>query len=326
MSLMTDLAAKLKASFDRSDNKNVARRDIEGLLLENANLHDTIAKMLSARSEKEMNRWMTDIVKPAMKNSKSCLRPTYDAFFAALKGKAVNAERKCAFRALAEANAAMAKVIRETIVFLNKNFEEEVIDIHDMKLSNLAIMGMIKDSDKLADFSTYLYTLACRISVDDGASIPRYREAFLKENASSIGKMVSDILEGKGAARFVTDMTRLVENGKDIIVGVGGNFDFHRNVGPVNFVDSIFDRIAAVLHSLNIFAHALDYIDDYKIRKYNRNKEIKEWLEQHNAILRLELANMDKSSPEYAKLVNIIKAYDEQIAEFDQAIREFEEE
>ena len=40
----------------------------------------------------------------------------------------------------------------------------------------------------------------------------------------------------------------------------------------------------------------------------------------------LELANMDKSSPEYAKLVNIIKAYDEQIAEFDQAIREFEEE
>lgn len=326
MSLMTDLAAKLKASFDRSANKNVRRRDIEDLLIENAKLHDTITKMLSSRSEKEMNRWMTDIVKPAMKDSKSCLRASYDAFYAALKSKALNAERKCAFSALAEANKAMSKSISETILFLNKNFEDEMIEIHDMKLSNLSIMGLIKDSDMLANFSLYLYTLACRISIDDGASIPRYREAFLKDNASNVGKLVSEILDGKGPARFATDAKRMVESGKDVIVGVGGNFDFHRNIGPVNFVDSIFDRIAGVLHSLNIFAHMLDYIDDYKIRKYNRNREIKEWLEQHNAILRLELANMDKSSPEYAKLVNIIKAYDEQIAEFDQAIREFEEE
>ena len=38
----------------------------------------------------------------------------------------------------------------------------------------------------------------------------------------------------------------------------------------------------------------------------------------------MELAEKDKSSKEYAKLENIIKAYDAKITEYDEAIQAFE--
>lgn len=38
----------------------------------------------------------------------------------------------------------------------------------------------------------------------------------------------------------------------------------------------------------------------------------------------MELSQMDATSPEYTKLVNIIKAYDVKISEYDEEIEAFE--
>ena len=72
----------------------------------------------------------------------------------------------------------------------------------------------------------------------------------------------------------------------------------------------------SALSCLNIFGAALDAWDDYRLAKYQRNKETKEWLETHVSLLRMDMANMDKTSAEYMKLVDIIKA---QVTQFNES-------
>ena len=65
--------------------------------------------------------------------------------------------------------------------------------------------------------------------------------------------------------------------------------------------------------------------DDFKRHKYEKQKEEKAWLEQHVAMLKMELDGVDKTSPEYIKTSKIIEAYDSKISDYDKKINEFEE-
>ena len=111
-----------------------------------------------------------------------------------------------------------------------------------------------------------------------------------------------------------------------LILGANGSFSFPDFVNRGFYTPDILDTLLSALSCLNIFSAIGNLIVDYKIDRNNRDKEIKEWLENHVALLRLDLEDPNKNSAEKAKLIKIIKAYDEKIAEYDERIRKFEEE
>ena len=326
MNLFSDVAAALNKKFNGTDvNKSLNKENVENLLSDNIEMHANTAKILSALSDKEINNLYNDTIKVALKKTNSPLKDVYDTFVSKLKGTAQTTERKRFFGALQAANEAYAKALTKIVAELDKIFDKEETEVHTARLSQFAIVGILKSSDALIAFTVYLYAFLTRVAIDGGEGIPKYRQVAITDNLMDVVKTVNEILDKKGIEKLIGDITYAKSRGLDVQVSSFSNdFDFDRNITTVGFGQTFMDCLANVLYCLNIFAHISNAIDNYRIKKNKRNREIKEWLEQHVALLRLELANKDKNDPEYAKLIKIIKAYDEEIADYDQAINEFE--
>lgn len=50
------------------------------------------------------------------------------------------------------------------------------------------------------------------------------------------------------------------------------------------------------------------------------------WMQQHVAMLRMDLEQMDPTSPEYIRLQKVIESYDAEITDYDKKIAKYEEE
>jgi hypothetical protein len=326
MNLFTNIAAALNEKFnEKMANKMLSKENIENLLTDNIELHANTAKILGTLSDKDINKLYNDTVKVALKKSDSPLKDVYDTFVSKLKGTAQIAERKRFFGALQAANEAYAKALGKIVDEIDTIFDKDETEIHSARLSQLAVMGVLKSSDTLVSFTVYLYAFLTRVAVDNGEGIPKYRQVAITDNVETVAKTVNDILDKKGIEKLVGDIKYAKSKGLDVkVASFSEQFDFDRNITTMGFGQTFMDCLANVLHCLNIFVHISNMIDDYRLKKNKRNREIKEWLEQHVAILRLEVANKDKNDPEYARLIKIIKAYDEEIAEYEQAINEFE--
>lgn len=325
MNLFDNVASALSDKFNKpSANRTIDVRTVEELLKDNLQLHLTIADILDARTDKEMNTWFKDILKVNLKDSTSPLKDVYDKLFAKFKVGAVAAERKRPLSALANANRAYATAIKEIIDKIDTLFGADKVDISSCRTSNLAVLGVLHDSDVLANFTMYLYTYLSRVAIDDSNGVPKYRQVYVLEHLDEVVDKVNKVYEKKGIVKLVDEIEFSRNNGTDAALSVVAPFDFNKQTVTRGFGQSMWDAIGNVLHCLNIFVHISNAIDDYRLKKNRRNRETKEWLEQHVALLKLELANKDQNDPEYNKLMNIIKAYDEQIAEYDQLINEFE--
>ena len=111
-----------------------------------------------------------------------------------------------------------------------------------------------------------------------------------------------------------TNLRHLLDNGTSIVEDIG----------------SIVGKIGSAVGALFTWVPKLIYdplvaFDDFKRHKYEKQKEEKAWLEQHVAMLKMELEGVDKTSPEYIKTSKIIEAYDSKISDYDKKINEFEE-
>lgn len=326
MNLFTSVATALTNTFhgDKKANTQIDKENIENLLSDNIEAHLTVAKNLGALSDKEINAIYDAHVKVALKKSNDPLKGVYDTFVSKLKGAAQSAERKRFLGSLLAANEAYAKALKDIVSNIDSIFVMDSDDVHNARLSQLAVIGVLKSSDATLDFSVYLFSFLTRIDIDT-TEIPKYRAVKVTSNLDLVVKSVNEILEKKGIERLLGDIKYAKGKGLDVkVTSFGNEFDFDRNVTAMGFGQTFMDCLANVLYCLNIFAHISNMIDDYRLKKNRRNREIKEWLEQHVALLRLELANKDKDDPEYAKLINVIKAYDEEIAGYDREIAEFE--
>lgn len=165
-----------------------------------------------------------------------------------------------------------------------------------------------------------------RVANGSTSSIPRYRDVFMKENVTKVTMITNKVVEHKGEYEFLNNIRKLRSKGADLILGANGSFSFTNFVNRGFYTPDILDTLLSAISCLNIFSAVGNLIDDYKIDRNNRNKEIKEWLENHVALLRMDLEDPNKDSKEKAKLLQIIKAYDEKIAEYDERIKKFEEE
>lgn len=306
--------------------RSLKKEDIQELLRSNISNHEEMAYILSAYSADDMKKWYKDKVELALKRSNSKAKDSYIDYCKKLYGKAVGEERKRPLGSLLEANKKFAKLLEEISVHIDKLVEQEEVDIYNVRMSHLAILGIMRQSDKLLNWSMYQYALMTKAASRNINDIPRYREVYLEANSEKVADICSQLLNKSGNYDFLKEVDTIRKKNADMVLGASKDFNVGGFVRGANYSPDFLDNIMSALSCLNIFSAAMDAWEDYKFAKYERNKEIKAWLEQHVSLLRMDLADMDSSSPEYAKTVAIIQAYDAKIAEYDRDIIEFEQE
>lgn len=305
--------------------RSLKKEDLQNLLNENIRTHERLADLMLVGDARELNMWIKNKVNPALHQIKdNNVRDIYLNFVKQLRGKAASEERTRALGALQKANAAYAKVLQEISNNIDKLMEEESVDVFHIRVTHVAALGIIRQSDMVCNYSVYLYTLMTRAAAHEAAGIPKYRSVYLREKLETVTSCVSDILDKKGIYTFLNDVKTLRSRSADVVLGASGSFDFRPGNLASFYMPNFLDTLASALSCLNIFRAAMDAWDDYQLAKYERNKEMKEWLESHVALLRMDLADMDQTSPEYIQMTNIIQAYDDKIADYDRDILAFE--
>lgn len=320
------LAAALKHCALRDTSlKSLRQEDVADLIKTNISIHTNIYNCLAVRDDKSMNNWYNTSLKTKLAQSTERSKDIYNEFVKGLSGKARAVEEKRFLGSILKVNKEFIDILKELNDHLDELFEKKKVDIYDTRMSQIAILGILKNSDCVANFSLYLYSFLTRVGKTSD-SIPRYRDVFMQENVAKVSMLTNLVLMHKGPYEFLNNVRKLRSKGADLILGANGSFSFTNFINRSFYTPDILDALLSALSCLNVFSAVGNWIDDYKIDKNNRNKEIKEWLENHVALLRMDLEKADKSSQEYARLEKIIKAYDEKIAEYDERIKEFEEE
>lgn len=321
------LANKL---IDYTKNKvtmgSMKKEDLEALLRQNCDAHADLSYALSVMGTDEMNDWYRENVLPALNSSRSRLRNLYNDYVRNLQGVALSDERKRVLKSLQGANSDYRKILQEILGKIDKFLTEESITLQQTRLSQFAVLGILRESNKVLNFTMYLYAFMCRVADESETGIPRYREEYLLKYYQDVAKAVTKVRNRKGAYTFLNETENIRRQGADLVLGASGRFDFTQFLNRKFYTPDFIDCLLGALSALNIFSAIGNAIDDYKLDRHNRNKEIRAWLEGHVALLRLELAGKDESDPEYIKLVNIIKAYDAQLADYDERINKFENE
>ena len=305
---------------------SVRKADLQQLLQTNISGHLSVEKVLSNFSNKDMNDWFNNAVKLSLKQNNRTCKDVYNNYLKKIHGKAQGLERSRVLSSLCEANAAYAKVLDAISKKIDMLIETDSVTIFDMRLSFVAILGILRGSDLVLTFSSFLYSFLVRVNARAAASIPKYRDQFLITNCDKVASLVSLILDKKGPFTFLQDVDNMRKRNADLVLGATGQFKFGDFMVASNYSGTFIDNIFTALSCLNIFSAALDAWDDYRMDKYKKNQAIKEWLEGHVSLLRMDLSQMDKTSPEYMKLLNIVEAYDQEIADYDKAITDFEKE
>lgn len=318
-------SALINYTKDKAQMQSLRKDDVITILKQNIEMHKANAETLDVLSTQEMNSWMLKVTQ-ALNSTTSKSRDVYDRYNKGLSSSASALERKCFLSSLKVINKDIIPVLNAILNNIDSFIENDKVELYETKMSQLAILGICRDSTCIATFTQYLYTYLIRVTSNTYDDIPRYREEYMLDNVDKVSKIVSNFCDRKGYYNFNQDMTKIKRQNADLILGANGKFSFNQYIGSVRnfYTADILDSILSALSCLNLYDHVMNFIDDYKLERDNRNKETKEWLETHVAVLRMELEEKDKSSKEYAKLENIIKAYDAKITEYDEAIQAFE--
>jgi hypothetical protein len=324
MMFLTKIAKAIKDWHDKNRIANMKREDVEDVIDQNIKLHTDISSSLKDFTDQEMCDWMTNKVRPALDHSNDEFHTCLDEYYKHLGNGAMASERKCPLSSLRKANSIFAKILAEIKPKLDDFFDKDSVDIYETKMSTLAVLGMLRDSNLIANFSMYLFTYLTRIGNDTAGSIPKYRNKFVMENAEQVGKIISRVLEHRGDYNFLDDVSRMRKQNADMVLGFGGNIDFDQRAAMNFYPGDLLDTLLGALSHLNIFKAIGNAWLRYKVNRNNKIKESREWLINHVAIMRMDLADKKPSSPEYNKILNVIKTYDAKIAEYDKEIQDFE--
>ena len=213
----------------------------------------------------------------------------------------------------------------------DKWFDNPKLTIYSTKMSQVVIFGMIDEAKMFCKYTTSLFSF-CTFEITQHNNISelqepkKYRKMYI---ADKVDQFTTNCIRRLADNPFVfsDDMEKA---SKDIDINVTTetgetNMGF---VDPANIPASLRHSIGIGAKSfvINIFRWIGEQWVMHKHVKYLKQRKEKEWMEAHVALLQMDLQGKDPNSDEYRNLVAVIDNYNEQIAELDQKISEYEQE
>ncbi len=324
-----DIVAKL-VLFDGNRSKYtqdpISKENVEKLIDLAISNHRVFFEPLLKLAPKEFNDLQVNYLNNVA-NKKLPTKEVVSIYRAKIRGKALNIERGHFLKALVHANTRLAKELADIRKNLDMYITEDTLTLEGCKISNMSLLGLLKQSDILSHWSCYLWHHMCMVVTSTSMIVPKYRLVYLEKHAPLVIELLNNICDEKLPMGFVEETKKLRKNLSDANMYTSdGKVNVTLNAMNTGNIKGFFDSLGVLLNIFNIFRWPVELWDEYLYRKNLESVELKNWMEQHVALLRLELMRIPQDDPKYYKLQKTIEAYDVKITEYAEKIAKYEEE
>lgn len=223
--------------------------------------------------------------------------------------------------ALLEAEKRLVKLTKEISSNIDTLFTEREFTISQTKVSHAATIGIIRNANILSSFLINLVDYLQQEFLGTVKDLPRYRTVFIKKYASDVAEIVGDVIDKSGRYSFLAEIDAIRTKGQDLLlytegqsIADYGNSDDYRQV----------TRSASIgFNVVSIMMYLRNSWDNMKRLKYLQNQQLKSWMENKNALLRMKLAGIDPNSEEYIRTAEIVASYEKLITEYEKKINAY---
>lgn len=324
INLIEDALDGIKKANDKNIKNVIKKDDLRDLLSTTLASIQTSVDILSG--EKELWDKTATFCMNYLPKSSSPAKDVVKNYLKQLKGKAAVAESKGFLLSLLQADMLQLELLNEASNKFNTLIQDDSITLYNTRVSIYLFIYYLQQAELLSNFTNYLVTFIVQAIRHHENDIPKYRIVYLTDHVEAVAGIVSDILSNSNKYSIVESIKTLRNRFEDIELNSETNMR-HFNIDTFMSMGTlVFNGIKALFKWVpKLIYDPLIAFDDYKRHKYEKQKEEKAWLEQHVAMLKMELDGVDKTSPEYIKTSKIIEAYDSKISDYDKKINEFEE-
>ena len=308
--------------------RSVSRDDLRDLIRECIIGHEIFINAFDKFNPQEMNNFR-DRFQAKVKGSSLKSANVYATYLQKLPSKALGDERTKFMGSLYHVNKTFISILKDILKNLDKLVEKEAIDINDTRITQIALLGVVRQARIVSRWSIYIWFQYLRIGTGTDVDTPGSRVHFLLDNVDLVHKVVTHIYNKTGPYTFLGDVIAIKKKNADFLLGAAEGSTMAQITGMLNpaifkatFLDSLSTAISLFT---SIFRNIGERWDDWMHSIHVENIEMKEWAENHVTLLRMELNETDRNDPKYDKLVSIIEAYDQKIADYDAKIRSYEE-
>lgn len=242
-----------------------------------------------------------------------------------LIGPAAAYERSRPFGAAAVVTGNFQKILDEIRKNIDQLFPNEAITLFNSRMSNIMVLGILREIDVFCQCTTFLYTHFSDTCTKGKPTPLGYRADYVHQNFDKYCSIINDVVSKDRNYSFLKDVADLQRKNADMILYANQqSFLHYLNVNNVS--KNVTSYLTHGIAGFSIFTWIISLWDDWKHAQYLKNKDFKEWLESHSALLRLEATNVDPNSPEYHRLLKLVDAYDQKIVEYDRKLSAYEKE
>lgn len=323
INLIEDALDGIKKANDKNIKNVIKKDDLRDLLSTTLASVQTSVDILSG--EKELWNRTATFCMNYLSKSPSPARDVVKNYLKQLKGKASLAESKGFLLSLLQADMLQLELLNEASNKFNTLIQDDSITLYNTRVSIYLFIYYLQQAELLSNFTNYLVTFIVQAIRHHENDIPKYRIVYLTDHVEAVAGIVSDILNNSNKYNIVESIKTLRNRFEDIELNSETNMR-RLDIDVLSMSNLLVGGIKALFKWVpKLIYDPLIAFDDYKRHKYEKQKEEKAWLEQHVAMLKMELDGVDKTSPEYIKTSKIIEAYDSKISDYDKKINEFEE-
>ena len=221
-----------------------------------------------------------------------------------------------------------AKNMETVLKMLERNtnliFHEKVATIYNIKMSQASALIMVNMAQLFVNYAIYLFDgILYELVVNEGEhelEKPRpYRYEFITKNQNAVIEVLKVGGLPQGANLLITELDRIRKSVDPMLLDNSNqvNKDLVAYKTNVNIFKSGLFLLA------KIFRYFGEYGVVYRNLQYQKMLQEKEWLQNHNDLLKLQLAGANPNSDEYRKAVKIIDTYNNMIADLDVQINNY---
>jgi hypothetical protein len=227
------------------------------------------------------------------------------------------------FESIIRACKTSAAILEAILKNIDKYIETNDITIFKCHMSHAAIFGMIKNSNILANYSSYMLGYFIAVLDNENANnIAKYRLEYLKEKNQDFANVVSQLNERRSIYNFIKDVDVLRKSANDAILFANGN-PIIDTLNPNRLAQGVRDSVTMGFMYLNIFAMLKERYDLWQHAKYRKLEDERDAMKNRVAMLKMQMDDIPKSSTEYQRQMQIVQNYEEMINKHDRQINEY---
>jgi len=303
-----------RKAFTKHYDKDALSSYIDLLISDHKMISDTLAPLSGKYSTILANK-LKDTKKATAEGFGS-----YINFRKRLMGNALDMEMKSTMSSIVKANLVYIDILNDIQSDIDKLFTIKKINLFNMRISHVIIIGVLYQSEQLAKFSKYMQSILS-LAIDGKISeLPKYRNMFIEANVSNIAACITAIHKKAGVVNYKGMVKSIKISASDFTLLTDDNVIQVKKAEGLKTTPDTRRVLLMGINGLPGMQTIGEITNNIKQKLHEERVLEQEWMKAHVALLIAKLDGMDEHDPEYIKLVTIIKKYEDMINKLQRKI------